>query len=74
MDLITKYLAILGDLVGYDNIKTTKMGAKIKGKDGKEIKLDLATAGNKGIESPGKVWQVKSKPGGQKLDSGAYGE
>lgn len=74
MKAITSYLAILGDLVGYDNIKTTKMGAKIKDKDGKEIQLDLATAGNKGIASPGKVWQVKSKPGGQKLGSGAYGE
>lgn len=63
MDLITKYLAVLGDLVGYDNIKTTKMGAKIKDKDGKEIRLDLATAGNKGIASPGTIWKVKSQAG-----------
>ena len=40
-----------------------KKRKRIKDKDGKEIKLDLAAAGNKGIASPGTIWQVATKAG-----------
>lgn len=74
MGIIKSSLSALGKLIGYENISTTKYGAKIKGKDGKEIQLTPAVLGDKGVESPGKVWQVKTKAGNRNIGSGAYGE
>ena len=74
MGVIKSSLSALGKLIGYENISKTKFGATVKGKDGKDLKLDLATLGNNNVESPGKVWQVKTKAGGRSIGSGAYGE
>ena len=74
MKIIKSSLSALGKLIGYENISKTKYGATVKGKDGKNFVLDTATLGNNNVESPGKVWQVKTKAGNRSIGSGGYGE
>ena len=62
MKTITSSLAALAKLIGIKNISTTH-AAEEATVNGKKVKLDTAFLGNNGVESIGKVWQVKTKAG-----------